>query len=140
MRPLRQAAGRGQGTRCRRSLGTSLIGIANLSGLSHHGEGIMTESAEQVTLNLPQLKKNSSSASDQSATARIQHIFNDFAKANHETPRPFQESGDFGAKTEAAVKKFQRDNHIPGPDGVVRHLTWAKLLERWVALPPDPVE
>jgi hypothetical protein len=57
MRPLRQAAGRGQGTRCRRSLGTSLIGIANLSGLSHHGEGIMTESAEQVTLNLPQLKK-----------------------------------------------------------------------------------
>jgi len=114
----------------------------------------MTESADQVTLKLPQLKKDlsdSAAESDKRATARIQHIFNDIAKEQHpEKPRPFQESGTFCDKTEAAVKKFQQDHHIPGPDGVVRHLTWAKLLEIWVALPthtlpappppPPPVE
>jgi len=106
----------------------------------------MTESTVQVTLNLPRLEKGSTPAPDRRATARIQHIFNDLAKEHPGTPRPFQESGKFGDETEAAVKKFQQDNHIPGPDGVVRHLTWAKLLERWVALPthklpPDhPVE
>ena len=107
----------------------------------------MTESTVQVTLNLPELKKGSAAESDQRATARIQHIFNDIAKERHEPHRPFQESGEFGAKTEAYVIKFQQDNHIPPPaDGVVRQLTWAKLLERWVALPthtlpPDhPVE
>lgn len=110
----------------------------------------MTESAQQVTLKLPVLKKGSAAESDKKATARIQHIFNDIAKEDPGTIRPFRESGDFGPKTEAAVKKFQRDNNISGPDGVVRHLTWAKLLEIWVALPthtlpalpvpPPPVE
>ena len=99
----------------------------------------MTESVPPVTLNLPELKKGSATASDRRATARIQHILNDNAKEHPETYRPFRESGDFGDETEAAVKKFQQDNHIPPPaDGVVRHLTWAKLLERWVALPTHP--
>ena len=104
----------------------------------------MTESVD-VTLNLPVLKKGSDSASEKSATARIQHIFNDIAKEQHpEKPPPFRESGKFGDKTEAAVIKFQQDNDIPPPaDGVVRHLTWKKLLESWAALPkppPPPVE
>ena len=107
----------------------------------------MTESTVRVTLNLPQLEKDSTPAPDRRATARIQHIFNDLAKEHPGTPLPFQESGKFGDDTEAAVKKFQQDHQIPPPyDGVVRHLTWAKLLEIWVALPthtlpPDhPVE
>jgi peptidoglycan hydrolase-like protein with peptidoglycan-binding domain len=112
----------------------------------------MTESTEQVKLKLPELKKGPAPESDMRATARIQHIFNDIAKEQHpEKPPPFRESGEFGDKTEAYVIKFQQDNHIPPPaDGVVRHLTWAKLLERWAALPthtlpkppppPPPVE
>jgi hypothetical protein len=108
----------------------------------------MTESTERVTLNLPVLDRNSTPAPDQRATARIQHIFNDIAKEQHPgTHRPFQESGKFGDKTEAAVIKFQQDpeNDIPPPpDGVVRHLTWAALLKSWAelpthTLPPDPV-
>ena len=114
----------------------------------------MTESTVQVKLKLPELKKTrpseSASEPDKRATARIQHIFNDIAKEHPGTTRPFQESGTFGDETEAAVKKFQQDNHIDGPDGVVRHLTWAKLLEIWAASPthtlpplpppPPPVE
>ena len=34
--------------------------------------------------------------------------------------------GDFGPKTEAAVRQFQRDNHLV-PDGIVGPLTWAAL-------------
>ncbi len=41
----------------------------------------------------------------------------------------------FGDETEAAVKKFQQHHHSDALDGVVRLLTWAKLLEIWAALP-----
>jgi peptidoglycan hydrolase-like protein with peptidoglycan-binding domain len=104
----------------------------------------MTESTVQVTLNLPRLEKGSTPAPDRRATARIQHIFNDLAKDHPGTPLPFQESGTFGDETKAAVIKFQQKHQdfIPPPaDGKVGPLTWAKLLERWIALPPHhPVE
>jgi peptidoglycan hydrolase-like protein with peptidoglycan-binding domain len=115
-----------------------LIGIANLSGLSHQGEGIMTESTDQVNLDLPHLKKDSDPPPE--ATARVQHIFNDLAKAHHETPpRPFPESGEFGPKTEARVKTFQQENRIYPAKGEVGPQTWKALLESWVALPTHPL-
>jgi murein L,D-transpeptidase YcbB/YkuD len=101
----------------------------------------MTESTEQVTvtLKLPVLKKGSTPAPDRRATARIQHILNDIAKEQHpETYHPFRESGEFGDETEAAVKEFQQDKGIDGPDGVVRQLTWAALLKSWAELPTHP--
>jgi uncharacterized protein (TIGR02594 family) len=48
--------------------------------------------------------------------------------------------GDFGSKTEAAVKQFQGGNGLKA-DGIVGRQTWSALGQRWVAFePPPPVE
>jgi Putative peptidoglycan binding domain len=48
--------------------------------------------------------------------------------------------GDFGSKTEAAVKQFQGGNALTA-DGIVGRQTWSALGQRWVAFePPPPVE
>jgi len=98
----------------------------------------MTESsaaaAIQTTLTLPTLRQGQGPPG---AVGRLQHIFNDFAKANG-GPRIFDESGVFGPKTNDAVRQFQRDNGLQ-VDGIVGKNTWKALLERWVALRPLPL-
>jgi hypothetical protein len=51
----------------------------------------------QVSLTLPHLKPDSVPPPDKEATARLQHILNDFAKADNK-PRIFDESGAFGPR------------------------------------------
>ena len=101
----------------------------------------MTESSVNVSINLPQLVPDSVPPPNQGATARVQHILNDFAKADHQ-PRIFEESGAFGPKTKEHVSKFQQKHGISPPSGIVGPKTWKALLEGWAALPmpPLPVE
>jgi murein L,D-transpeptidase YcbB/YkuD len=98
----------------------------------------MTESsaaaAIQTTLTLPTLRQGQGPPG---AVGRLQHIFNDFAKADDD-PRIFDESGVFGPKTNDAVRQFQRDNGLQ-VDGIVGKNTWKALLEQWVALRPLPL-
>jgi peptidoglycan hydrolase-like protein with peptidoglycan-binding domain len=91
---------------------------------------------QQVTLTLPILERDEDPPA--AATARLQAIFNDFARADHK-PRPFGESGAFGDKTEKAIEEFQGKHHLT-VDGSVGKQTWKVLLERWMALPPMPLD
>jgi murein L,D-transpeptidase YcbB/YkuD len=99
----------------------------------------MTEGSVEVTITLPHLKPDSVPPPNQGATARVQHIFNDFAKADHK-PRIFDESGAFGPKTKEHVSTFQQKHGISPASGIVGPKTWKALLERWAALPPHPVD
>src|SRR5919201_1499576 len=94
--------------RCRRSVVpfgnqmealTASFGPALLVVSVARGEGAMTESsaaaAIQTTLSLPTLRQGQGPPG---AVGRLQHIFNDFAKADDD-PRIFDESGVFGPKT-----------------------------------------
>lgn len=92
----------------------------------------------QVTLTLPHLKPDSVPPPDKAATARVQHILNDFAKAANK-PRIFDESGAFGTKTRGHVEKFQQEHNISPASGIVGPKTWKALLERWAALRPLPL-
>jgi hypothetical protein len=92
----------------------------------------------QVSLTLPHLTPESTPPPDKAATARLQHIFNDFAKADNK-PRIFDESGAFGPKTKDHVIKFQQQHNISPASGIVGPKTWNALLERWAALRPLPL-
>jgi peptidoglycan hydrolase-like protein with peptidoglycan-binding domain len=92
----------------------------------------------QVSLTLPHLKPDSVPPPDKEATARLQHILNDFAKADNK-PRIFDESGAFGPKTKEHVIKFQQQHNISPASGIVGPKTWKALLERWAALRPLPL-
>ena len=98
----------------------------------------MTESsaaaAIQTTLSLPTLRQGQGPPG---AVGRLQHIFNDFAKADDDL-RIFDESGVFGPKTNDAVREFQRNNGLQ-VDGIVGKNTWKALLEQWVALRSLPL-
>jgi murein L,D-transpeptidase YcbB/YkuD len=92
-----------------------------------------TAATAQVNLTLPVLRQG---AGPRSAVSRLQHIFNDFARADDDEP-VFDESGVFGPKTDTAVREFQ-DDHDLGVDGIVGKNTWKALLEQWMTLePPD---
>jgi peptidoglycan hydrolase-like protein with peptidoglycan-binding domain len=91
-----------------------------------------------VNLKLPQLKRSTQlSPSEKAATARVQAIFNDFAKAQNK-PRPFDESGAFGPKTEEHVEDFQEKHNLPD-NGIVDAKTWTALLNEWIKLRPLPL-
>jgi hypothetical protein len=92
----------------------------------------------QVSLTLPHLKPDSTPPPDKAATARLQRIFNDIAKADS-APRIFDESGAFGPKTKDHVIMFQQRNNISPASGIVGPKTWKALLERWAALRPSPL-
>ena len=94
----------------------------------------MTAAAIQTTLSLPTLRQGQGPPG---AVSRLQHIFNDFAKADDD-PRIFDESGVFGPKTNDAIREFQRNNGLQ-VDGIVGKNTWKALLEQWVALRPLPL-
>jgi murein L,D-transpeptidase YcbB/YkuD len=91
----------------------------------------------QVGLTLPHLKPGSQPPPPKGATARVQAIFNDFARADNK-PRPFDESGAFGPKTKDHVVKFQQKHGISPATGIVGPKTWKTLLESWIALRPLP--
>jgi murein L,D-transpeptidase YcbB/YkuD len=99
----------------------------------------MTESTDRVTLDLPHLEPSSEPPPNQRATARVQHILNDFAKADHKPPI-FEESGAFGPKTKEHVSQFQQKHGISPASAIVGPKTWKALLESWAALPPLPME
>jgi peptidoglycan hydrolase-like protein with peptidoglycan-binding domain len=82
-----------------------------------------------VSLTLPMLRQG---GGPRSAVSRLQHIFNDFARSDDDAP-PFDESGVFGPKTDAAVREFQKFNSLQ-VDGIVGKNTWKALLEQWMAL------
>jgi peptidoglycan hydrolase-like protein with peptidoglycan-binding domain len=92
----------------------------------------------QVSLTLPQLTPDSVPPPNKAATARVQHILNDLAKADNK-PRIFDESGAFGPKTTEHVKTFQQKHNISPASGIVGPKTWKALLERWAALRPLPL-
>jgi hypothetical protein len=92
----------------------------------------------QVSLTLPHLLPDSTPPPNKEATARVQHILNDFARAKNK-PRIFKESGAFGDTTKEHVAKFQREHGISPASAKVGPKTWKALLEGWVALPPLPV-
>jgi peptidoglycan hydrolase-like protein with peptidoglycan-binding domain len=104
----------------------------------------MTESSAaaiptvQVSLTLPHLLPGSNPPPNKEATARVQHILNDIAKA-HNKPRIFGESGAFGDKTIEQIKKFQHEHGISPASAKVGPKTWKALLETWIALRPPPV-
>ena len=74
----------------------------------------MTPAAIQTTLSLPTLRQGQGPPG---AVGRLQHIFNDFAKADDD-PRIFDESGVFGPKTNDAVREFPRTNGLQ-VDGII---------------------
>ena len=75
---------------------------------------------------------------DKAATARVQQILNDVAKADNKA-RIFDESGVFGPKTEEHLIRFQQKHNISPATGIVGPKTWKALLERWAALRPLPL-
>jgi hypothetical protein len=94
-----------------------------------------------VNLNLPklELKPPPAPPPNKEATARVQHIFNDFLKAEHQPPI-FHESGDFGENTKQQVILLQEKHGIFPAEGVVGARTWKALLEDWAKLPPVQVQ
>jgi murein L,D-transpeptidase YcbB/YkuD len=91
-----------------------------------------------VNLKLPRLERNPNQTPvAKAATARVQAIFNDFAKAANR-PRPFDESGAFGPKTEEHVEDFQEKHNLPD-NGIVDAKTWTTLLNEWIKLRPLPL-
>ena len=57
-------------------------------------------------------------------TLRLQHMLNDLHVG------PLEVDGQFGPKTEAAVKKFQGNLGLQ-VDGVVGAKTWTDLINNW---------
>ena len=95
-------------------------------------------STVQVSITLPHLKPDSVPPPDKAATARVQQILNDFAKADNKA-RIFDESGVFGPKTEEHLIRFQQKHNISPATGIVGPKTLKALLERWAALRPLPL-
>jgi peptidoglycan hydrolase-like protein with peptidoglycan-binding domain len=69
----------------------------------------------------------------------VQAIFNDVAKAENR-PRPLDESGAFGPKTQKHVSEFQQKHGISPASGIVGPKTWKALLESWTKLRPLPLD
>jgi murein L,D-transpeptidase YcbB/YkuD len=92
----------------------------------------------QVTLTLPRLERDSQPPPPKEATARVQAIFNDFAKAENK-PRPFGESGAFGPTTQDHVEAFQQKHGLT-KNGIVGPKTWTALLTTWIKLRALPLD
>ena len=87
----------------------------------------------QVTLSLPILRKGSTEAG---TVRRLQQMLNVFVGHGEEGSqvKPLQVDGEFGPKTEQAVKTFQGlDVGDLTVDGIVGQKTWTKLLRMWLS-------
>lgn len=65
-------------------------------------------------------------ATDRRAVMHLQTLLNGSRELRYAAP--LKVDGDFGAKTEAAVKAFQRARYLH-PDGIVGRFTWIHLLD-----------
>jgi peptidoglycan hydrolase-like protein with peptidoglycan-binding domain len=83
------------------------------------------DSSVKVEIHLPTLRKGDGPHNQPNVVARLQRMLNDRGLG------PLVEDGDFGPKTEAAVKTFQGNEGI-GTDGVVGAHTWGALLNSWL--------
>jgi peptidoglycan hydrolase-like protein with peptidoglycan-binding domain len=85
-----------------------------------------------VCVDLPTLRKGS----EGTTVRRLQHMLNPFVSGGEEgspVVPPLEEDGDFGPKTEQAVKRFQgADVGTLAVDGIVGRATWTKLLTMWL--------
>jgi peptidoglycan hydrolase-like protein with peptidoglycan-binding domain len=84
----------------------------------------------QVTVTLPVLHRN---PKPREVVMHLQHMLNDFAAAAGHDPE-FNETGEYGPKTFAAIQRFQKAHGISPATGEVGLRTWKALLEAW--LPP----
>ncbi|MGI9023416.1 MAG: peptidoglycan-binding domain-containing protein, partial [Acidimicrobiales bacterium] len=80
----------------------------------------MANGAVPVTVHVQVLRRTTAPVTGAGVT-RLQHILNTLLLG------PLAVDGQFGPKTEAAVKKFQQNQGLV-VDGVVGALTWAALL------------
>jgi len=85
----------------------------------------MSDQAGAVGLPLPTLRMGPNSDSSPTPVVRLQHVLNDLGHG------PLVEDGDFGPKTDAAVKAFQGNQGLT-TDGVVGTTTWTNLLTIWL--------
>lgn len=85
----------------------------------------MSDETSEIELKLPTLAKGASPSGGPMVVMRLQGILNDLALG------PLVEDGDFGPKTDAAVKTFQANDGL-ATDGVVGPKTWTSLLTIWL--------
>jgi len=85
----------------------------------------MSDDTGEVELHLPTLRKGANPTTGPTAIMRLQHILND------RNVGPLVEDGEFGPKTDAAVKSYQELAGLTA-DGVVGPLTWTDLLNTWL--------
>ncbi len=97
----------------------TMEGIAKIAGLKKTEN--KTESKEEMTVNvtLNILRKGSKGAQVKALQRMLYAMGYDLGSSLVD--------GDFGAKTDAAVRSYQRDNGLAA-DGIVGEKTWASLL------------
>jgi peptidoglycan hydrolase-like protein with peptidoglycan-binding domain len=76
----------------------------------------------QITMSLPILRKGQ--LTGQPPVRRMQQMIKETGVAT------LNEDGNFGPKTEAAVRDFQQRKHL-AVDGIVGKQTWTALLQDW---------
>lgn len=79
-----------------------------------------------VTLKLPTLKKGVQPTTGPTVVSKLQLMLN-----QRRTSPTLVVDGDFGPKTETAVKNYQGNENL-AVDGVVGEKTWTSLLSRWL--------
>jgi len=85
-----------------------------------------------VCVDLPTLRKGSEGGT----VVRLQQMLNVFVGHGEENSpaQPLETDGEFGSKTEQAVKVFQGfDAGTLTVDGIVGPATWTKLLTMWLS-------
>jgi peptidoglycan hydrolase-like protein with peptidoglycan-binding domain len=88
--------------------------------------------SEKITISLPLLKKGSQ---EYTAVRRLQELANYYLAGNGGEVQLIVD-GNFGPKTDDAVRFIQRNNGLR-VDGVVGTQTWTTLLEYWLNNPLD---
>ena len=95
-------------------------GICDYFGISFKSAPVVsnTTTSKNVSISLPKLRKGSNSG----YVKTVQILLNKYNKAG------LVEDGDFGSKTDTAVRAYQKSRGL-GVDGVVGIKTWAQLLK-----------
>ena len=83
----------------------------------------------EVELQLPRLSRGVEPDTGPMIVVRVQHMLNDLGVG------PLTEDGDFGPKTEAAVKAFEAGQGID-QGGHIGPQVWPALLQAWLLYAP----
>jgi len=89
----------------------------------------MSDDTVEVEINLPALGKGIEPSTGPMVVTRVQHMLNDLGFG------PLVEDGDFGPKTESAVKTFEGNEGIE-TGGHVGPQVWPVLLTTWLLNAP----